>query len=82
MENSINNKILLTAEETSKTVFHGKRSAWSLLMDAQKKRLPAIHIGNRVFFELNSLNKYFNQKLQESILPSSTVTNTGIRRID
>ena len=34
------NKVLLTAEEAAQRFFNGKRSAWSLLQDAKKKRAP------------------------------------------
>ena len=42
-------KVLLTAEEASRSFFAGKRSAWSLLQDAKCKRLPSVRLGNRVF---------------------------------
>lgn len=74
-------RILLTAEETSKTFFGGKRSSWSLLQDAKKKRLPAIHLGNRVFFELHSLNAYIDQQLESSVTSEVTEID-GIHRID
>ena len=75
------NKVLLTAEEASVQIFCGKRSAWSLLQDAKKKRLPSLHIGNRVFFELNSLNLYIEQQLQTSLAKEVTIVD-GIRKID
>lgn len=75
------NKVLLTAEEAAQRVFNGKRSAWSLLQDAKKKRLPSLHIGNRVFFELNSLNLYIEQQLQTSLAKEVTIVD-GIRKID
>ena len=74
-------KVLLTAEEASKQIFGGKRSAWSLLQDAKNKRLPAIHIGNRVFFEVNSINVYIDKQLQKS-LTTDTIEVDGIRKID
>ena len=75
------NKVLLTAEEAAQRVFSGKRSAWSLLQDAKKKRLPSLHIGNRVFFELNSLNLYIEQQLQSSLTKEATIVD-GIQKID
>ena len=75
------NKVLLTAEEAAQRVFSGKRSAWSLLQDAKKKRLPSLHIGSRVFFELNSLNLYIEQQLQTSLAKEVTIVD-GIRKID
>ena len=75
------NKVLLTAEEAAQRVFSGKRSAWSLLQDAKKKRLPSLHIGSRVFFELNSLNLYIEQQLQSSLTKEATIVD-GIQKID
>lgn len=75
------NKILLTADEAAQQVFNGKRSPWSLLQDAKKKRLPSLHIGNRVFFELHSLNLYIEQQLQSSLSTEVTIID-GIRKID
>ena len=74
-------KVLLTAEEAAQQIFNGKRSALSLLQDAKKKRLPSLHIGNRVFFELNSLNLYIEQQLQTSLAKEVTIVD-GIRKID
>ena len=74
-------KVLLTAEEAAQQIFNGKRSAWSLLQDAKKQRLPSLHIGNRVFFELNSLNLYIEQQLQTSLAKEVTIVD-GIRKID
>jgi hypothetical protein len=74
-------KVLLTAEEASLHFFQGKRSPWSLLQDVKKKRLPAIHLGNRIFFEVHSLNNYIEQQLQKS-LSSEVIDIDGIRKID
>ncbi len=74
-------KVLLTAEEAAQQFFGGKRSAWSLLQDAKKKRLPSLHIGNRVFFELNSLNLYIEEQLQSSLTKEATIVD-GIQKID
>lgn len=74
-------RILLTAEEASLQIFNGKRSPWSLLQDVKKKRLPAIHLGNRIFFEVYSLNHYIEQQLQKS-LASEVPEIDGIRKID
>ena len=77
------NKILLTPQETSELFFGGSRSAWTLLQDAKKKCLPAIKIGNRVFFELNTLNDFFDKQLSASISTSNvTVNKNGIQKID
>lgn len=74
-------KVLLTAEEASLQFFNGKRSPWSLLQDVKKKRLPAIHLGNRIFFEVHSLNHYIEQQIQKSL--SSEVTEIdGIHKIN
>lgn len=78
------NKILLTSEEVSKKFFNGKRSPWSLLQDVKKKRLPALHIGKRVFFELHTLNSWFDSQLAESLNNTMEVSkyDGGIRKID
>lgn len=78
------NKILLTSEEVSQKFFNGKRSPWSLLQDVKKKRLPALHIGNRVFFELHTLNSWFDSQLAESLNNTMEVPkhDGGIRKID
>lgn len=69
------NKVLLAAEEAAQRVFGGQRSAWSRLQDARKKRLPSLHIGNRVFFDLNSLNLYIEQQLQSSLTTEVTIVD-------
>ena len=76
------NPILMTAAETSKKIFQGKRSAWSLLQDAKQKKLPALKIGNRVFFEAHSLNDFITSRLNESIATPPTTFSSGITRID
>jgi len=61
------NMVLMNAEEVSAKYFGGHRSAWCLLQDVKAKRLPAIHIGKRVFFELNTLNQFLQNKMKDSM---------------
>lgn len=75
------NFLLMNAEETSIRIFNRQRSPWSLLQDAKKKRLPCLHIGTRVFFELNTLTQYLDKQLSKSIEQPSEEYD-GIRKID
>lgn len=75
-------KLLMTAQEVSKTFFAGKRSPWSLLQDAKKKAIPCCKIGNRVFFEKNALNNFFDAQLMASTIKAETTEINGIRKID
>ena len=72
---------LLTVQEASLQIFNGKRSPWSLLQDIKKRRLPAVHLGNRIFLELNSLNTFIDQELEKSISKEGSCID-GICKIE
>lgn len=85
MENKNNQNVvavkLLTAEEASKIFFNGKKSYGAMICAARKHQLPSLRVGNRIFFEKNSLNAFFIEQLNNS-QNGSEKTVDGIACID
>lgn len=92
MENNHLEIKLMTAEETSAKFFAGKKSYGAMVAAARKKQLPSVRIGNRIYFEENSLQKFFAQQLALSASEMNCAAKTktqqriekvaGIKRIE
>lgn len=73
---------ILNAQQVSEQIFGGTKSPWSIGQAARKNQIPHFRIGNRIFFELNTIQAWAVKEMEKSM--QSMVSNTaqnGIRRI-
>lgn len=77
---------LITAEEVSQKFFGGRLSYYAVNSMARKKQIPFLKIGNRVFFDTETLEQYFKMQMQmeKSVAKKEAVTQKvkGIARIE
>jgi len=72
----------MTANEINNNFFGGMESYQTILSMARSKQLPCARIGKRIFFDAETLEQFFTQKMLESIKPEIVAESNGIRRID
>lgn len=74
---------LLNAEEVSQKFFGGRLSYYAINSMARKKQIPFLKIGNRVFFDKETLEQHFKMQMEKSVAKKSTAQKVkGIARID
>lgn len=73
---------LMDANEINNNFFNGNESYQTILSMARSKQIPACRIGKRIFFDAETLEQFFTQKMLESIKTEIVAESNGIHRID